>query len=669
MCGIAGLVEPTSHQSHDGLAAAARLMADALTHRGPDDSGTWADAEAGVALGHRRLSILDLTQAGHQPMTSASGRWVMTYNGEVYNHAALRQKLARRGYRFTGGSDTEVVLGGLDVWGLDATLRECNGMFALAAWDRRDRVVHLVRDRLGEKPLYFGWSSSGLLFGSELKALLAHRGFAPRIDRSSLALYLRHNCVPAPFCIYEGVQKVMPGQVVSVRVEDVPLRRVQRRTYWSARDVAERGGDAPRRSDDDVVEELRALFLDAVRLRMVADVPVGAFLSGGVDSSLVAALMVQASDAPVRTFTVGFSDPAYDESADAAAVAARLGTLHTDVRLHPDQAMAAIPRLPDIYDEPFADSSQLPTLLVSRLAGREITVALTGDGADELFAGYNRHAWCERLWGRLEGLPLRGRRAVGAALALPSPGAVDWVARVGSRGLPAQWRLRTPSTKVAKLARILPSFSPEDMYQRLTSHWHDPSALVGVPEPTTLASDTSRWPALPTATERLMLLDQATYLPDDILTKVDRASMSVGLEVRVPFLDHRIVEAAWRLPLSQKLRDGQTKWPLRQMLRAHLPDEMVNRPKMGFGLPLGSWLRAPLRDWAEDLLSAAALADDGLLEPEPIRRLWHAHVRGRVDASQELWDVLMFQAWRRRPPDVPVQERPAQESASTASRP
>jgi asparagine synthase (glutamine-hydrolysing) len=644
MCGIAGLVEPPGTRGYDDLSAAARDMADALAHRGPDDSGTWADPAAGVALGHRRLSILDLSAAGHQPMISASGRWVMTYNGEVYNHAALRRRLADHGYRFRGSSDTEVVLGGLDAWGLDATLRECNGMFAIAVWDRRDRVLHLVRDRMGEKPLYFGWTSSGLLFGSELKALLVHRAFVPRIDRAALALYLRHNCVPAPFCIYEGVQKVMPGEVVSVRTEDVPRRRVQRRTYWSARQVAERGGMTPPRSGDDAVEELEALILDAVRLRMVADVPVGAFLSGGVDSSTVAALMVRASDAPIRTFTVGFSDPAYDESAEAAAVATKLGTDHTEARLHPDEAIAAIPSLPVVYDEPFGDSSQLPTLLVSRLARREITVALTGDGADELFAGYNRHAWCERVWGRLEGVPLRARRVAGAALALPSPGAVDRMARV----VPPPWRLRIPSIKVAKLARILPSSSPEDMYQRLTSHWHEPSDLVGVGEPTTVVSDTGRWPDLPTATERLMLLDQLTYLPDDILTKVDRASMSVGLEVRVPFLDHRVVEATWRLPLSLKLRNGETKWPLRQMLRAHLPEEMVSRPKMGFGLPLGAWLRGPLRDWAEDLLSVAALADDGLLEPQPVRRLWRDHVRGRVDASQELWDVLMFQAWRRR---------------------
>jgi asparagine synthase (glutamine-hydrolysing) len=652
MCGIAGILQPAGARSHESLTAAADRMASVLAHRGPDDGGTWADPVAGVALGHRRLAILDLSDAGHQPMVSASGRWVVTYNGEIYNHAALRRRLEGHGHRFTGSCDTEVLVAGLDVWGLETTLRECNGMFALAAWDRRDRVLHLARDRLGEKPLYVGWSSGGLIFGSELKSLLAHRDFVPRIDRASLALYLRHNCVPAPFCIYEGVQKVMPGEILSVRADEVPRRRARRSTYWSAREVAERGAEAPARPDDEVMEELEELLLDAVRLRMVADVPVGAFLSGGVDSSAVTALMVQASRAPVRTFTVGFSDPAYDESASAAAVAAKLGTDHTEERLHPDEALATIPTLPLIYDEPFADSSQLPTLLVSRLARREITVALTGDGADELFAGYNRHAWCERLWGRLEAVPLRARRAAGTVLALPSPGAVDGMVRVGSRGLPPSWRLRTPSTKVAKLARILPSFSPEDMYQRLTSHWPDPSALVGVPEPRTLVSDTSRWPALPTATERLMLLDQMTYLPDDILTKVDRASMSVGLEVRVPFLDHRVVEAAWRLPLQQKLREGQTKWPLRRILRAHLPDELVSRPKMGFGLPLGSWLCGPLREWAEDLLSAPALADDGLLEPEPIRRLWRGHVRGRVDASQELWDVLMFQAWRRCPPGV-----------------
>jgi len=670
MCGIAGLVEPAGSLRREELAGIGLEMADAVAHRGPDDRGVWADAERGVALGHRRLSILDLSPAGHQPMTSASGRWVVTYNGEMFNFRALRTRLAATGYDFRGGSDTEVLLGGFDVWGLDATIQECNGMFALAAWDRREHVLHLVRDRLGEKPLYYGWSATGFVFGSELSALLAHPRFEPRIDLGALALYFRHNCIPAPFSIYQDVHKVMPGEAVSLRLEDLPRRAVRRETYWSAHEVAERGaGAGDGQSADERFEGLRDLLLDAVGLRMVADVPVGVFLSGGVDSALVTALMTRVADVPVRTFTIGFTDPAYDESAQAAAVASHLGTDHTYLRLEPAEAMAAIPDLPHVYDEPFGDSSQLPTLLVSRLARRDITVALTGDGGDELFAGYNRHAWVERLWPRLSRTPLALRRAAAAALDAPSPNAVDHAARLGSRVLPSRWRLRTPAAKVTKLARILPSASPEDMYRRLTSHWPDPGSLVGASEPATLVSDPGRWPALATATERLMLLDLVTYLPDDILTKVDRASMSVGLEARVPFLDHRVVEAAWRLPLDEKLRAGQTKWPLRRLLAEHLPAELIDRPKMGFGVPLGDWLRGPLRGWAEDLLSPSALASDGLLTPDPVRRMWAAHVRGRVDASHELWDVLMLQAWLRRPPAARGRARPRAEAASHVSGP
>ncbi|MDQ3449385.1 MAG: asparagine synthase (glutamine-hydrolyzing), partial [Actinomycetota bacterium] len=407
MCGIAGLVEPAGSLRREELAGIGLEMADAVAHRGPDDRGVWADAERGVALGHRRLSILDLSPAGHQPMTSASGRWVVTYNGEMFNFRALRTRLAATGYDFRGGSDTEVLLGGFDVWGLDATIQECNGMFALAAWDRREHVLHLVRDRLGEKPLYYGWSATGFVFGSELSALLAHPRFEPRIDLGALALYFRHNCIPAPFSIYQDVHKVMPGEAVSLRLEDLSRRAVRRETYWSAREVAERGaGAGDGQSADERFEGLRDLLLDAVGLRMVADVPVGVFLSGGVDSALVTALMTRVADVPVRTFTIGFTDPAYDESAHAAAVASHLGTDHTSLRLEPAEAMAAIPDLPHVYDEPFGDSSQLPTLLVSRLARRDITVALTGDGGDELFAGYNRHAWVERLWPRLSRTPL-----------------------------------------------------------------------------------------------------------------------------------------------------------------------------------------------------------------------------------------------------------------------
>lgn len=627
-------------------------MAAALRHRGPDDGGAWADAACGVALGARRLAVVDLSQEGHQPMASTSGRWVLSYNGEVYNHQDLRRRLETKRVTFRGHSDTEVMLAAVETWGLAQALARLNGMFALALWDRRERKLHLVRDRLGEKPLYYGWQGPVFLFGSELKALRRHPDFSAQVDRRVLALYLSRNCVPAPHAIYAGVAKLPPGTSLTIGATEMATRRCQPVPYWTASAAVEAGAPARTASTaPDLVDELEELLREAVGLRMEADVPVGAFLSGGTDSSLVAALMQAQSRRPVRTFTVGFEDRAYDESSEAAAVARHLGTDHVELRVSAADALGVIPELPVVYDEPFADSSQIPTFLVSRLARHHVTVCLSGDGGDELFGGYNRYVWSKPTWERINRLPLSLRRAAAGLLAAPPPGVWDSAFQRLGPLLPAHLRVRNPGTKVTKLASVLGVASIEEMYARLASQWADPASLVvGLEDEVGLEGKPGPVdPVLPASladpVEAMMYLDLTTYLHDDILTKLDRASMAVSLEARVPLLDHRVVEMAWRLPLEAKLREGQTKWLLRQVLYRHVPPALIERPKMGFGLPVGTWLRGPLRPWAEDLLAEGRLRREGFFHPAPIRTAWQAHLSGRREAQYELWGVLMFQAW------------------------
>ena len=650
MCGLSGVLDVRREATGDALAGTVEAMAATLAHRGPDGAGSWVDAGAGVALAHRRLSVIDLSEQGHQPMVSASGRYVVAYNGEIYNFRHLRRDLEAGGTSFRGHSDTEVLLAAVEAWGLDTSLGRMNGMFAFALWDSGRCQLHLVRDRLGEKPLYYAWVGGLLLFASELKALRAHPAFRPEVDRGALALYLRHNCVPAPYSIYEGTAKLPPATVLTVDGAGrggAPSSHVVPRPYWSARSVAE-AGQAARLDGDasEVADEVETLLGDAVEMQMVADVPLGAFLSGGVDSSLVVALMQARSPRPVRTFTIGFDDPAYDESADAAGVARHLGTDHTALVVSPADAMAVIPELGTLYDEPFGDSSQIPTVLVSRLARRQVTVVLSGDGGDELFAGYNRYAWSRHLGRHLRQVPRPAREAAARVLRTVPPGTWDALLRRAAPLLPRRLKVRNPGTKVQKLADVLPADSPQEMYRTLVSHWQRPGSLVqGVPEePPSLLTGTDAWPQLADPVEAMMCLDQLSYLPDDILVKVDRASMSVGLEVRVPMLDHRLVALAWRVPPAMKLRDGRSKWLLRQMLHRHVPAELVERPKAGFGLPLGSWLRGPLRDWAEDLLDDHRLRQQGFLDAAVVRETWSRHLAGR-DAEYQLWDVLMFQSW------------------------
>ena len=650
MCGIAGLFEPLGASGADRLGRDAAAMASTLAHRGPDDEGLWVDPTGRVAFGHRRLAVVDLGPHGHQPMESADGRWVLSYNGEIYNFRVLRERLAAAGMTFRGSSDTEVVVAAVQSWGVKRTLEAIEGMFAIALWDRRRDELHLVRDRFGEKPLYAGWVAGRLAFASELKAFHALPGFAPTLDRDAVAAFLRHNCIPAPRTVFTDVAKLRPGTWVTYPGSAPPGSSPDVRTFWSAPEAIAEARCAPLTGPDAVlIDRLEEVLSDAVAARMVADVPVGAFLSGGVDSSVIVALMQRAGGRPVHTFSVGFADRAFDESQDAAAVADHLGTDHTSLQVTDRDATEVIPRLADIWDEPFADVSQIPVLLVSRLARTDVTVSLSGDGGDELFAGYNRHAWLDRLWRRGAALPDPVRRMTGATLQRLPPGLVDGAAGV-TRALPTRMQVRNPSTKVAKIGRVLASSGPEEAYRSLISHWEGADSMVigadGRPPPT--PPGLAATAPLPGITEQMLLWDVTGYLPDDILVKVDRAAMSTSLETRVPFLDRDVFDVAWRLPMDVKLRAGVTKWILRQVLYRHVPPALVDRPKMGFGVPIGAWLRGPLRPWAEDLLAERRLTTQGLLDPVPVRRAWQLHLSGRRDLGYELWDVLMLQSWLDR---------------------
>jgi asparagine synthase (glutamine-hydrolysing) len=638
MCGIAG-IWLRSGMDERALTELGR-MTDALSHRGPDDAGIWHDRANGLALGHRRLAILDLSAEGRQPMTSESGRYVLSFNGEVYNFQALRGELESAGIApvFRGRSDTEVMLACFEAWGLEAAVRRFVGMFAFALWDLRERKLHLVRDRLGIKPLYVGALPAGLLFGSELKALTAHSEFSREIDRTALSAYVQTSYVPAPLCIYGAARKLRPGTILTL--SSPSLDAASESVHWSALSAAQAGLSAPFEGDaEDAVDELERLLREAIGLRMIADVPLGAFLSGGVDSSAVVALMQAQSTRPVRTFSIGNETSYYDESAAAAKVARYLGTEHTSLVVTSQHALEVIPRLPEMYDEPFADSSQIPTFLVSQLARRHVTVALSGDGGDELFGGYNRHIWGPRIWQAIASIPIGARRTL--ALGLQGVRPVVWDRLFQAFG-PVLPRIRRPGQQVHKLASVLSVGSLEALYDGLSSFW-DPGLVRGA----TPLCDRFRLPVpLGDAVDEFMLLDLLTYLPDDILTKVDRASMAVSLEARVPILDHRVAELAWRLPRSVKMRNFTGKWVLRRALARYLPDTLVGSSKMGFIIPIGEWLRGPLRSWAAHLLEPRRLEAAGFFNPGPIHRRLCEHVSGARDWGQHLWPILMFEQWR-----------------------
>lgn len=642
MCGLTGFWSfggSTEETARDRVKA----MAGRILHRGPDDAGVWLDANSGIALGHRRLAVVDLSPAGHQPMVSSGGRFVLVFNGELYNHLALRQELAATGAdpAWRGHSDTETLLACIEAWGVEATLKRSVGMFAVALWDREQRCLILARDRAGEKPLYYGWQGDTFLFGSELKALRAHPAFNAAVDRGALALYLRHNYIPAPYSIHQGIFKLPPGTWLELRQGQ---RDLEPRAYWSLAEVAERGASDPfTGSDVEAVDEVARLLGNAVAGQQVADVPLGALLSGGIDSTLITALMQAWSRQPVRTFTIGFDEKAYDEATHARAVAAHLGTQHTELRLSANDALDLIPQLPSMYDEPFADSSQLPTHLVMRLARQHVTVALSGDAGDEFFGGYNRYFLGPRAWRRMGWMPAPARHALGALMTcVPAHTINHWMAPLASRLGVAQL-----GNKAHKLGRGLRHVGGiDDLYVSLVTEWPDADGMVvdGF-IPANLLDARERWPKLADPVARMMALDGLTYLPDDILVKVDRAAMAVSLETRAPFLDRDVMEFAWRLPLHMKLRDGKGKWILRQLLDRYVPRDLIERPKMGFGIPLDEWLRGPLREWAGDLLAEDRLRREGYLHPEAITRTWNAHLRGQGSFGYRLWSVLMFQAW------------------------
>ncbi len=621
-------------------------MTDAIAHRGPDDEGGWVDAGAGVALGQRRLAIVDLSPAGHQPMTSHSGRFVIILNGEIYNHRELRAVVdAGSGPAdWRGHSDTEVLLECFARFGIEDTLRRAVGMYAFVVWDRQERVLTMARDRLGEKPLYYGWQGTTLLFGSELAALRSHSAFNARVDRDALTLMMRHNYIPAPYSIFRGIQKLEPGQILTLRAGECdPSFTV----YWDAAATAERGRANPfAGTPAQAVDELERHLRSSLEGQMMADVPLGAFLSGGIDSSTITALLQTMSDKPVRTFSIGFDVPGYNEAEHAKAVAEHLGTKHTELYVTGKDALDVVPMLPSIYSEPFSDSSQIPTYLVNKMARRDVTVCLSGDAGDELFSGYTRYSLTEATWAKLTKIPQPARRAV--AKLLESVPVQSWNAVLGPLLSMAPGRLRhtRPGDRLHKIASVIGAPSAAGIYRQLVSHWEMPDQLViGGTEPPTRMTGLSRLPDFKEFLHEMMYLDAVAYLPDDILVKVDRAAMSVALEGRVPMLDHRVVEFAWTLPTSILRREGVPKWPLRQVLHRYVPKTLIERPKMGFGVPIDTWLRGPLRDWAEALLDENRLRQEGYFNVAPIRQKWEEHKSGRRNWQYHLWDVLSFQSW------------------------
>lgn len=638
MCGIVGYWDKRGAD-----AAVVKQMALRIQHRGPDGAGVWLNTSGDLAMAHRRLAIIDLSPAGHQPMNSPCGRYTLVFNGEIYNHPELRKDLEHEGGHFAwqGHSDTETLLAALRHWGLEKTLQRLNGMFAFALWDNTERSLFLARDRMGEKPLYYGNHSGRFLFSSELKAFNAHPQWQPEIDRNALTLFLRHSSVPTPWSIYQGIKKLPPAHYVVIRAAGEQISEPQ--CYWNLAELAEQGIAMQDKADPKgLVDELDTLLRDAIHSRMAADVPLGAFLSGGFDSTMVAALMQAQSSRPVKTFTIGFNEQGYNEAVHAQAVAKHLGTEHTELYVTAEEAMAVIPRLPSIWDEPFADSSQIPTLLVSELARKHVTVSLSGDGGDELFCGYNRYTQGYQIWHKLQMLPMPVRQLMGSLMQIFPAAPLEYLLSF----LPQRLQIPHLADRLPKLADVVKEASGESYYHRLVSHWKTPDQLVlEATEPKTLFNHPEQMPKLRDFREQMMYLDSLTYLPDDILTKVDRASMAVSLEARVPLLDHRVVEFAWKVPMSLKYRDGKGKWLLREVLYRYVPRELMERPKMGFGVPIEHWLQGPLRDWADALLDEKRLREEGFFDPVPIRKMWQEHASGKRRWHYYLWDILMFQAW------------------------
>ncbi len=663
MCGITGLV-PAQNNTTTDLPALVQKMAAQIHTRGPDDFGVWQDPQAGVTLGHRRLAIVDLSPGGHQPMASANGRFHIAFNGEIYNHLDLRAQLGKEagGITWRSHSDTETLLAAIAQWGVEKTLQNLVGMFAFALWDREQHCLTLARDRMGEKPLYYGQvpnragagaaaGAGDFVFASELKALRVHPQWRGEINRDALTLLMRHNAIAAPHTIYKGIFKLRPGHWLTLRTHGrQAVGAEDQKAYWDMAQVARTQRDigvAQALSDEQAIAKLEQVLGDAVQGQMMADVPLGAFLSGGVDSSAVVAMMCKLSSTPVRTFCVGFDEAAFNEADHARAVAKHLGTDHTELTLTGPDALSVIPKLPALYDEPFSDSSQIPTHLVCQMARQHVTVALSGDGGDEMFAGYTRYLMAQTLWKKISGVPLPLRKAAAGVVLSISPSRWTTLMRGPLRLVGRQQASLNLGDRLHKFAQtMLPATDVGAMYRSLVSHWNEPASLVlGATEPAGYLQDSRVQNMFTDPVDRMCLSDQLTYLPDDILTKVDRAAMGVSLETRVPLLDHRLVEFSWQLPMHQKIRGNTSKWLLRQVLYKHVPKELIERPKQGFGVPLAAWLRGPLREWAEALITPDRLKREGYFHVAQVRSKWDEHLSGQRDWQYLLWDVLMFQAW------------------------
>jgi asparagine synthase (glutamine-hydrolysing) len=646
VCGICGFFNPHRLSSKEWMQSVSHQMTDALVHRGPDDFGVWADPQTGAALGHRRLSIQDLSSEGHQPMVSACARFLISYNGEVYNFKELRKQLEHQGFQFRGHSDTEVLLGAITEWGLEKSLGKIIGMFAFALWDREQESLTLVRDPVGKKPLYYGWCKNTFLFGSELKALRAHPEFNAPIDPDALGLFIKYSWVPTPFCIYKGIRKLPPGHLMTINSKST-LEDTIPRPYWSARTVAENGEQTPFiGSLEDATDELEKLLKNTVSCRMIADVSVGALLSGGIDSTMVISMMQSMSTIPIKTFSIGFWESEYNEAQYAQDIARHLGTDHTELYISPKDALAVIPELPKIYDEPFADSSQIPTFLLSKLARKEVQVALSGDGGDELFAGYTKYPESLRRWETWGNRPLWSRQ--GLAEVMTSVGQASWNLLGSTRNLEAgkipKWQKFFG--RIEKKSRWIPAVSPVDLVARRNARCRRiQDYVLHAEDRDCLLTNSRDWAAVSNPIQGMMHLDFMTFLTNDILVKVDRASMSVSLEVRCPLLDTRLVEFAWSLPLSMRLMGNTGKIVLRKVLERYVPHELTERPKMGFAVPVSDWMKGPLRDWAEHLLNAPRLREQGFLAPKAVQRIWQQHLSGWQDHDKLLWSLLMFQAW------------------------
>ena len=651
MCGILGFIDSSNSSSNEDLCAIINRMNKTLIHRGPDDGGKWVDETVGLALGHRRLSILDLSPEGHQPMVSSCGRFVTVFNGEIYNYRSIRSELdySDKLMKWRGHSDTEVMLAAISTWGVEKALKKFNGMFAIALWDRKERRLILIRDRLGEKPLYYGCVNNTLFFGSELKAFREHPQWVGQINRDTLTLFLRYNYIPAPYTIYKNIFKLPAANILELHYDKYMNDRMipEPKLYWSPKAIVESGVNTSLRlNEEQALIELERLLLDAVKLRMEADVPLGAFLSGGFDSSLIVALMQSQSSTPVRSFSIGFFEKDYNEAKHAKIIADHLGTDHTELYVSEQEAMEVIPQLPLLFDEPFADSSQIPTFIVSQLARKSVTVALSGDGGDELFCGYTRYALCKQLWRKIGWMPSLGRRVISSYISGTPDFFWNNTEMFFSKLIRKYGRSGQVADKMYKLADVLSVKSSEDFYQGLLTHWHDPLKIIkNANELPSVFTNNYSLPTISDLTLRAMYLDMISYLPDDILVKVDRTTMGVSLEARVPLLDHRVAELAWQIPLSMKYRNGTGKWLLRQLLYRYVPEEMMNRPKMGFGVPIHKWLRGPLREWAEELINESRLEQEGFFYPAPILQKWKEHLSGKRNWQYPLWDILMFQAW------------------------